>query len=242
MKQALPYNRALHTDDYPGLRPWADTVLAFEQRLRSEGIPFRKDHAHRTWEYANVLRQIDELFAGQRPLRILDVGAGGSSLAPMLATQGHEVVIVDSMAYGDIVEAFTWPQAQRLKLHPLNMLVVAEPAEAMPSIISDSQDVTCCISVIEHVAPGAYESALRELVRVTRPGGYLFLTSDYFENMDQWEASPYKSIQHTAFTAPLVEAILSIIPVTFVGGVDLRWRGDFVHNYSFVNMVFRKPD
>ncbi len=236
---APAYNRALHTDDYPALLPWSRIVLDFEQEMRSRDIPYRKDHEHRTWEYANVLKQLQELFPDRLPntITVLDAGGGGSSLAPLLAVMGYNVVITDSMAYGDIREAFTDPQGLKLGV---NMLVVTEPVEKMPVVISEHYDVAMCISVIEHVDHSLMPSALKELKRVTKPGGYLFLTSDYFESDEQHAASPYRQIQHTAFTESLVEQIPGFLGVQFVGGVDLKYRGDFVHNYSFVNMVFQK--
>lgn len=238
----LAYNRALHTDDYPALLPWSRMVLDFEHEMRSKGIPYRKDHEHRTWEYANVLKQLETLLVGRlkSDVHVLDTGAGGSSLAPLLAVMGYRVTITDSMAYGDIREAFTEPQRRMLNLET-NMPVIDEPVEMMASVDSESMDVAMCISVIEHVAEDQFLPALRELRRVTKPGGYLFLTSDYFENAEQHTASPYRQIQHTAFTEQLVHEIPALLGVEFVGGADLRYRGDFVHNYSFVNMVFQKP-
>ena len=251
----LPFNRALHTDDYPALLEWSRLVLDFEQRLRSWGIPFRKDHTHRTWEYANVLRQIDLLFPPKyhpRPgLRMLDAGGGGSALAPLLAVLGHHVVVTDSMAYGDIEEAFTTPQTRALGIST-NMVVLKDPVEAMRSIPDDTFDIALCISVIEHVDGNEFLNALRELRRVTKPGGYVFITTDFFESIDQADTSPYRHIQHTIFTPVFAAGMPTLMQMPFIecgsagAGVahpstgDLRYQGDFVHNYSFVNMVFGK--
>jgi SAM-dependent methyltransferase len=237
----LPFNRALHPDDYEHLTMWVEKVRGFERMMHGKDIPFRKDHEHRTWEYANVLRQLDELgvkrAAEGTPVRVIDCGAGGSSLSPMLAYLGYTVTVADSMAYGDIREAFILPQVGALEL---SMAVLSEPVEAMRSVPDNEYDVAMCISVIEHLAADKFHDGLKELHRITKPGGYLFITSDYFADEAQIESSPYKQIQHTAFTPELAGRIDRMIDADFVGGHDFRYRGDFVHNYSFVNLCLRK--
>ena len=237
----LLYNRSLHTDDYPHLLSWSTEILNFEARLAREGIPYRKDHQHRTWEYANVLRQLEHFgpkrFGEDPPMYVLDTGAGGSSLAPLLATKGYRVIVTDSMAYGDIVEAFIKPQCEALDLH---IPVITEPVERMPIVPDGLIDVTMCISVIEHVGAEVFEQALKELWRVTKPGGLIFITSDFFECQEQADASPYRQIQHTIFTPEFAERLPDLIDAEFLGPYDFRYRGDFVHNYSFVNFCLRK--
>lgn len=251
----LPFNRALHTDDYPALLPWSKIVLHFEQEMRSQGIPFRKDHEHRTWEYANVLRQIDLLFPAtmhpRQRIRVLDAGGGGSSLSPLLAILGHSVVTADSMAYGDIEEAFTTPQRNALGIQQ-SMTVLKDPVEAMRSIPDNTFDVSMCISVIEHVDASKFINALDELRRVTKPGGYVFITTDFFESIEQADVSPFRSIQHTIFTPKFAAMLPKLAQMQFVehgasgpwiatkSEYDLRFQGDFVHNYSFINFVLAK--
>lgn len=243
MTTTLAYNRALHPDDYldPALRNYAAQVWDFERFLRTRNAPFRKDHEHRTWEYANVLRQLTELIPNPTtvPVCVLDTGGGGSALAPLLAWRGYDVLVTDSMVYGDIIEPFLIPQSHALGIQ---LPVRSDPVERLSSVETGVMDVALCISVIEHVDAAAYGTALTELVRVTKPGGHIFITSDYFRDDVQADLSPYRSIQHTCFTAARVREIAEAIPVTFVGGVDLDYRGNFVHNYSFVNLCFRTED
>lgn len=230
------YTRALDLTDYADLAPWVRELAEFEDLLRSRGIPYRKDHEHRSWEYACILRQLRELVVTENPPSILDTGSGGSYFPLYLAYRGEHITVTDSMAYGDIREAFIEPQARGLNV-PLPCY--AEPVEQM-NFPDNTFDVTMCISVIEHVEARLYERALRSLCRVTKPGGYLFLTSDYFRDVEQADQSIFRSIQHTIFTEPKVYEIPSIIPVTFVGGMDLTYKGDFVNNYSFCNICLQK--
>jgi hypothetical protein len=66
------------------------------------------------------------------------------------------------------------------------------------------------------------------------------LTSDYWRDSSQWELSPWKDYQHTLYTEAFVLDLPNRFPVDFVGETDLDYRGDFVHNYSFVNVCLRK--
>src|SRR6266496_5179539 len=95
-------------------------------------------------------------------------------------------------------------------------------------------DVTMCISTIEHVDD--HDRALRELARITKPGGLIFITSDYFRDLAQWEASPSHHLQVTPYMEAFVRQIPSMIDADFVGDTDLTYAGDFVHTYSFVNI------
>lgn len=231
------YTRALDIADYSELAPWVRELSEFEDLLRSRGIPYRKDHEHRAWEYACILRQLRELvITDEVKPTILDTGSGGSYFPAYLAYRGEYVTVSDSMGYGDIRQSFVEPQERALNI-PLPCY--AEPVEDL-QFANESFDVTLCVSVIEHVDPAFYKHALRSLCRVTKPGGYLFITSDYFRDVEQAELSPYRQIQHNLMTEPTVREIPDIIPVRFVGDVDLRYRGDFVNNYSFVNVCLQK--
>lgn len=229
------YNRSLHVDDYNDLARWVNRLKEFEHHLLHNKIPYRKDHEHREWEYASVLQQLDELHI-QLGDRILDTGSGGSYLPIYLAKAGYRVQVSDSMAYGDIVEYFLIPQCLSLGLE---VPVRPDPVESL-SYPNDSFDVSLCISVIEHVSEDRYHQALRELYRVTRPGGYIFITSDFFRDIGHADKSPFREIQHNLMTPESVMNIPSIIPVSYVGEQDFTYKGDWVNGYSFVNMCFQR--
>jgi hypothetical protein len=44
----------------------------------------------------------------------------------------------------------------------------------------------------------------------------------------------------TPYTQKFVLALPQRFPVAFVGETDLVYRGNYVHNYSFVNICLRK--
>jgi SAM-dependent methyltransferase len=227
-----PYTRSLDPADYAFL-PHAEPLRVFEAQMCADGVGHRAWHPHRLWEYASMMQQLEELGV-QTDAEIIDVGSGGSFFPPYLARLYPNVTLTDSMKYGDISSDV---QSQR-NVYNVYLPLWDLPCEDMMPIPDATFDVSMCISTIEHVDDHA--AALRELCRITKPGGFIFITSDYFRDHAQWEGSTSKHLQHTAYTKDIVLSLPSQIPVDFVGETDLDYRGDFVQNYSFVNVCLRK--
>lgn len=237
-----PYTRSLHPDDYEYLRDYYDPLKQFQAHMAASGVPHREWHPHRFWEYSSILQQLYEL---QIPFRakVLDVGSGGSFFPPYLAVLGWDISLTDSMKYGDVTADI---QAQRSH-YGINMPLYDLLVEDMSPRLeigwggeADFWDVTMCISTIEHVDADKHDDALRELWRITKPGGLIFITSDYFRDIPQFEASPSRHLQFTPYMKDFVLDIPNKIDVDFVGDTDLDYCGDFVHTYSFVNICMRK--
>jgi len=231
-----PYTRSLHPDDY-GFLPHAGPLRLFEREMRAAGVGHREWHEHRLWEYASMMQQLIELRV-PREAAIIDIGSGGSFFPPYLATIGGypDVSLTDSMKYGDITPDVV---AQR-NHYGIPLPLYDSLCEDMSLLVSDSFDVTMCISTIEHVDANQHDAALLELWRITKPGGYIFITSDYFRDQVQYERSPSRHLQHTAYTEAFVQSLPSKIDADFVGDTDLAYCGDFVQTYSFVNICLRK--
>lgn len=257
MDSPLPYNRSLAPLDYgnPEIASRRLRLQEFEY-TRMRGLFYRKDHEHREWEYANVLRQLEELItaahAGEvdfkvpSEIKILDTGFGINYFTLFLKTLGYDVVANDSEDYGKVEEVFQ-TQCAALGLQiPLNL----SPVQKL-TLPDNFFDVTLCISVIEHLAPEQFDDGLRELLRVTRPGGYLMITSDFFRDAAHADQSPNVHCQLSRFYE--AEALYKISSVLghgaeFVGRSDvlpetltgIRYRGDFVNGHGFVNFCLRK--
>jgi SAM-dependent methyltransferase len=233
----------LHPQDYEFL-PHAGPLRAFEAEMRRSGVGHRDWCEHRLWEYASIMQQLEELNV-PKDAKIIDCGSGGSFFPPYLATVGGypDVSITDSMKYGDIT-----PDIQSQRAHygialPLYDLLIEDMGprpELGWSGKSGEWDVTMCISTIEHVDADQHDNALAELWRITKPGGLIFITSDYFRDLEQFEASPSRHLQFTPYMEAFVSNIPNMIPVDFVGATDFAYAGDFVHTYSFVNLCLRK--
>jgi SAM-dependent methyltransferase len=242
-----PYTRSLHPDDYAYLAPYVAPLRAFQADMARREVPHREWHPHRMWEYASVLQQLDELKV-PASAEIVDVGAGASFFDPYLARLFPNLCCTDSMKYGDVTAMV---QAQR-DAYGVSMPLYDLPVEDMaanPAIgwsgCTGKFDVTMCISTVEHVAAAQHLNALRELLRITKPGGYIFITSDYFLNESHFDRSPSRHVQETAYTRELVRELPKLLKVEFVpnayGLEDLEYRGDFIHDaYSFVNVCLRR--
>lgn len=228
-----PYNRSLHSADYDFL-PHAEELRQFEGRMQANGVPRREWHPHRFWEYASIMQQLGDLGV-PADAEIVDVGAGASFFDPYLALRYPRLCCTDSMKYGDVTDMVN---AQRAYFG-IDMPLYDLTLEDMPADWTNHFDVTMCISTIEHVDD--HDTAFEELVRITKPGGYIFITSDYFKSVEHWEVSISKHLQVTPYREEFVLDIPNRFGVEFVGPTDLAYQGDFVHNYSFVNICLRKP-
>lgn len=232
-----PYTRSLDPSDYEFLQRWSGPLYAYQAELARRGVPHREWHPHRFWEYASILQQLEEL-AVPTSAELIDVGSGGCFFAPYLATiAGYtKLELTDSMKYGDIrylLDAQRMYSGAEMRLYDLL-------CEDMTPLPSNKYDVTMCISTIEHVDEDKHDDAFRELVRITKPNGYIFITSDYFRDWMQFEQSISRHLQFTPYTKEFVQGLPVFFPVAFVGDTDLDYRGDFVHNYSFCNIALRK--
>src|SRR5258708_4278089 len=125
-----------------------------------------------------------------------------------------------------------------LSLYSLSLEDMASRMEIGWGGATDKFDVTLCISTVEHVDD--HDKAFAELVRVTKPGGYIFITSDYFRDPEHFEQSVSRHLQVTDYNEQFVLNLPRRFDVDFVGETDLGYRGDFVHNYSFCNVCLRR--
>lgn len=235
-----PYNRSLHTDDYGMLASYDARLHAHLDDMVARKVPHREWHPHRFWEYASVLQQLHDLQV-PRGAEMIDLGAGASFFDPFLAKLYPLLVCSDNMQYGD-VEPMVAAQraAYGVSLHNWNLDMMDMSAGATPGWgdATDKFDVTLCISSVEHVAD--HDKAFREMVRITKPGGLLMITSDYFRDLDHFEQSVSRHLQVTPYRPDYVATLPERFGLEFVGATDFDYRGDFVHNYSFVNLCMRK--
>jgi SAM-dependent methyltransferase len=213
--------------------------------MAAQGTPHREWHPHRFWEYASILQQLEELNV-PKDAELIDVGSGGSFFPPYLAAVAgyRKLALTDSMKYGDvtaIVRAHRGRYSVELPLYDLLVEDMSERMEIGWGGATDKFDVTMCISTIEHVDADKHDAAFLELCRITKPGGLIFITSDYFRDVSQYEASPSRHLQFTPYMKDFVLDLPSRFPLDFVGETDLDYRGDFIHDaYSFVNVCLRK--
>lgn len=248
-----PYTRSLHGDDYPVLQPWIDPIAAFQRGMVANNVPHREWHTHRLWEYASIMQQLEDLNV-PRDAEMIDVGAGASFFDPYLALRYPLLCCTDTEKYGD----YSWMVAKQRAAYGVSMPLYNLSLEDMsprPEIgwggATDKFDVTLCISTVEHVEN--HDIAFAELVRITKPGGLIFITSDYFRDAEHFEQSVSRHLQVTPYSKSFILDLPNRFPVEFIdfkdgvftwgndgSNTDLEYRGDFVHNYSFCNIALRR--
>jgi len=181
---------------------WFRPLLARSRRLRGmTGF----DHWSRAWEYPWAVIEAGLAPPPAAPLRLLDVGGGGSPFGPWLATHGHEVHVADPSL--DQGRDFAWDPARSAyrnartvaKRAAFRLLGVRSlwglPDRAGGEVRGDGPryhafgaqalgfpeahfDRVFCLSVIEHIPHDLWPACVREFERVLRPGGRLVITMD----------------------------------------------------------------
>jgi SAM-dependent methyltransferase len=120
--------------------------------------------------------------AARRGDRVLDL-ASPKLLAVALARTGVHVTSVDELA----PEIEAW---RRLAAGVPNVRFQVADGRALP-LADASFDHAYSISVLEHIADAGDAEALRELARVVRPGGRVFVTLPYArEYREDWRDAP----------------------------------------------------
>jgi 2-polyprenyl-3-methyl-5-hydroxy-6-metoxy-1,4-benzoquinol methylase len=99
---------------------------------------------------------------------ILDFGSGNGYLAQKLLERNNVVYAVDSS---------TKPLE---RLSDDDALYVAQNIKMMKA---DSVDIIFCVEVIEHIEQGEFAEILCSFDHILRPGGYLFITTRYKEDL-----------------------------------------------------------
>jgi SAM-dependent methyltransferase len=222
------------------LSPWLEPIVAFQQDMITKSVPHREWHPHRFWEYASIMQQLEQLDV-PHDAEMIDIGAGSSFFDPYLALRYPLLCCTDTEKYGD----YSWMVQQQRAHYGVALPLYNIPVEDMsprPGIgwggATEKFDVTLCISTIEHVDD--HDAAFRELIRITKPGGLIFVTSDYFKDAAHFEQSISRHLQVTDYNEAFVKELPERFLVDFIGDTDLAYRGDFVHNYSFCNVALRK--
>lgn len=108
-------------------------------------------------------------------VRLLDAGAGTGLFGQLLWQHGYRNVVAIDVSEGMLEEARN--KGVYLELH---QQVLGEPLD----FPTDCFDAVCCVGVL---APGqGSASAFDEMIRVTKPGGYIIFTLrfEFYENPD----------------------------------------------------------
>jgi hypothetical protein len=184
---------------------------------------YRYEHEHRKWEYGLALKFLLEM----KSKTILDVGGGGSLLAPLLAEFGFEVTSLD-IAHGDsAVEHQSKVIGKPIKFINANWLTYSE---------NKKYDSIVCISVIEHIQ--YLEDTYKFFKKLLDYSNSLFMTTDFYPTRQTFSGNHWRT-----FNKDDMDIFVDIGKQNeFKLMEDANWeyKGNFVYEYTFASLALVK--
>ncbi len=156
---------------------WAAGVRVGLSTLRSEPVLGMKRLAlpvsyWRTAEFAYVWRRLE----CSQGARVLDLGSPKDLAAFLARYRGYEVMATDILPEA-IALSRRYARAQGLEGDgPGKIRSEVQDGRSLTSP-DDSFDAAFCVSVLEHIPDYGDSEAIRELVRVVKPGGMVVVTT-----------------------------------------------------------------
>lgn len=172
------------------LAPFKERMMGHDRSLRDR-LTEKRIQGLKVYEYGELIAFLTDLPTA-RGARLLDVGPGNSTFPAYLATFVNEVVTLDLERRLEPLAAASHDVLAESRVVNTTGNMLAMPFE------NNSFDMVTCISAIEHLDdPGPQPdgtrlqipreefcrktaTALREMMRVLRPGGYLYVTTDAY--------------------------------------------------------------
>jgi len=126
---------------------------------------------------------------------VVDLGAGPGYIVDMLLQRGYTTLAIDTSAESLAI------LDERMKGYPNFLGVKTSKIDRVP--LEDSEaDVVLLIETIEHLGDDVLQSVLNETYRITKPGGWIAITTPNDENLAELETlcpncgCVYHSYQH----------------------------------------------
>jgi len=221
-----------------GWQEIGDSILT----LQSEGLPTHAT-AQKNWDHYLLY---DALASTGKQAAIADLGCG----------EGHTLVLLHALGFKNLFGVdfqINWKLKARRFLSMWREKTLKPPFNLRAGDIiktpyrSDFFDVAISISTIEHGVDA--ESFLAEAHRILKPGGLLFITTDYWEEKIAtddsrlafglpWQVFCREQIEMIVKTADKIG--LSACDKTTIPACSERpvfWQSS---NYTFIAMLFKK--
>lgn len=212
--------------------------------LRRAGLPLHVS-PEKNWDLFLLTKVLDSKV---RTARVVDLGCGGGSTVKLLHVLGYREI------YG-IDLRISWGMWMGKVARMWRQRTFTPPYHLVEGDITDTHfqeaffDIACSISTIEHgVDPGAF---FREVRRIVKPEGLLFLTTDYWQDKIDVEASvrPF-GLPWRIFSRGEIEELLQLAKrncfelvqggaVPSCSRKPVLWQN---REYTFIAMVFRRAE
>ncbi len=209
-------SKTLELSDYEDLGQYSQYVRSMWH------LPSRREHQHRQWEYSITCAALDKYDVETA----VDVGGGGSLLAPILTLAGVEVLQVDPADNEWLISAQQLMIERKL---PYEM-------ERFENWHPDTMyDAVLCISVLEHVPDDM--AMFRKLM--SHAGKVVVITVDFSPT-----GQPVIAGHIRTYNEEMMEGFIAIASeegFTPAGGeYDYSKPGDHVYGYNFASLVLVK--
>jgi hypothetical protein len=212
------YSKCLTQADFGTFSEHA-LIEPFQKKIHPN---YRYEHPMRKWEYGLALKFLLEIGAET----VLDIGGGGSLLAPILAHYGMHVTQIDPDPSGESTVA-----KQNEILGQDNTFVCQDFLEYTGR---KKYDAVICMSTIEHIEDK--EDEKKFFLKLTKPAPFLFLTTDYSPKGKTFSPDHYRTYN----SAGLKRLAKLAKGWKFYGGVDYKYEGAMVYDYTFATLALAK--
>lgn len=247
-------SKTLQLSDYDLLK---DEVAAVRHVHQLTGINVPLPHEHRLWEYAMTFAAYFQWLTGvwrgtkdgsKFPIEVADFGCGTGLASPIMLWLGANVTMYEIWKFGnaDVFRAVQMQQMANIQ-NCVRVLqskfaeykMVERPLGGLIAEDHDRFDVGLCVSTIEHIAQP--EDAFKDLCRSIKPGGLLFLTTDFAED----STDHYKYSYLRAGKIYNVQAMADLAKIGESMGFelfgDVEWKWDeacrLVYDYGFASLA-----
>lgn len=167
------------------LQNWTEVGESWLALCRA-GLPLHET-PQKNWDHA-LLRGLTE--GMPRSVRVLDLGCGGGFTLGFLDALGFRELWGIDLNIETRLRLKTWARRVRRRQWRAPWKVLRRDI-TRTGLPDRSADLAVSVSVIEHGVPR--QAFLAECARVVRPGGLVFVTTDY------WESFPAELPRGTAF-------------------------------------------
>ena len=210
---------------------WAHEMAAAKITIVFRGINYQKFLPGRNLAYELLADAIASLFNGKngdsiKGKKVAELGGGSGMGLVFLAQNGALVTNVDSSV---MALQFSQYLAERAGPHSVGyMLNVVKEDFYHTHFENDKFDAVYNAGVFEHLDDSQAKRLLNEMIRITKPGGYVVISipnerSPFYRTMQNKERSVYKRFKNTFVRLPWEERRR---PVNFRGlmeGSDLSF-------------------
>ena len=216
-------SRTMRWSDYQELH-WESNYVDIVQQMA--GPRHSHQHQHRQWEYAMMLHAYGRWFwdhGRSGRLMVGDFGCGVGLSPSIMMSIGNHVTCYEPWVRGN---------EEKFQLDAL--------ASTQRKLDHERYDVALCISTLGHISE--YQQAWIDLLKTVRPGGLVFITTDFAEDEEDHYQLAYLRAGKM-FTSKTYSELMDVAyDMGFTlhnGDMDYSWSEEnrLVNDYGFASLA-----